>query len=286
MNTSSKTVTTREAGHVNELAAGDQQTQRRGHRAKIGADIDGVGDDEQANQHIEQRRGIMTAHVSGQAAPGHPPDFSADHLDRAHQRIGQQKRPSQAVAKLRARLGVGGDSAGIVVGSAGDQARAQNIPKLRPVCFTWAAGRGDRGAMSPKAIRSPPRFRQNRAQELIFRLDGDLLPAERGNACTSNRDNSPMFRSLVQAGRGRGGTSGGADGEMSLGPGEGTMSGPGSGSPGERPAAGISCGAGGRITSGAGREWVHWVGASAWFLASRTEMPRGSHLFLRRKAPQ
>jgi hypothetical protein len=76
--------------------------------------------------------------------------------------------------------------------------------------------------------------------------------AEARERCTSNRDNSQMFRSLVQAARGPGGTSGGADGGTSLGPGEGTMSGPGSGSPVGTSGAGISCGVGGRITSGAG----------------------------------
>ena len=67
--------------------------------------------DEQADQHIEQRRGIMPAHIAGEAAPGHAADLRADHLDRAHQRIGQEQRPAEAVAELRAGLRIGGDAA-------------------------------------------------------------------------------------------------------------------------------------------------------------------------------
>jgi hypothetical protein len=61
------------------------------------------------------------------------------------------------------------------------------------------------------------------------------------------------------------------------------MSGPGSGSPEGTSGAGISGGAGGRITSGAGAG----TGSLGWgvgmALASPTETPRDSHLFLRQK---
>ena len=49
-----------------------------------------------------------------------------------HQRIGEQQRPSQAVAELRAGLGIGRDAAGVVVRGAGDQARPHDIAQLRP----------------------------------------------------------------------------------------------------------------------------------------------------------
>ena len=44
----------REGGDVEDDRAGDQQMERRRHRAEIGAEIDGVGDDQQADQGIEQ----------------------------------------------------------------------------------------------------------------------------------------------------------------------------------------------------------------------------------------
>ena len=75
----------------------------------------------------------MAAHVSGQAASGHPSDLSADHLNGAHQRVGEQECPPEAVTELCARLRVGGDSAGIVVGSARDQPWTQNVPQLGPI---------------------------------------------------------------------------------------------------------------------------------------------------------
>ena len=122
-----------EGRHIKQDRAGDQQPQRRSHGPQIGSDIDCVGNYEQTYQHIEQRRGIMAAHVSGQAAPGHPSDLSADHLHRAHQRVGQQQRPPEAVTELCARLRVGRDSARIVVGSARDQLWTQDVSQLRPI---------------------------------------------------------------------------------------------------------------------------------------------------------
>ena len=46
----------------------------------------------------------------------------AHQLHRRHQRVGEQHRPQQTVAELRAGLGISGDAARIVVGSAGDDA--------------------------------------------------------------------------------------------------------------------------------------------------------------------
>jgi hypothetical protein len=48
-------------------------------------------------------------------------------LDGAHQRVGEQQRPAQAIAELGADLGIGGDAAGIIVRRAGDQAGAHDI---------------------------------------------------------------------------------------------------------------------------------------------------------------
>ena len=55
--------------------------------------------------------------------PGDPADARAHGLDRGHQRIGQRHRPEHVEAELRARLGIGGDAARVVVGDAGDEAR-------------------------------------------------------------------------------------------------------------------------------------------------------------------
>ena len=125
-------MTTAKAGDVEQRRPVDQQLQRRRHRAEVGADVDRVGDDQQTDQRIEQRRRIVAAHVAGEPAAGHAADLRADLLDRAHQRIGEQQRPAEAVAELRAGLGIGGDAAGIVVGGAGDQAGAEHVDELGP----------------------------------------------------------------------------------------------------------------------------------------------------------
>ncbi len=68
---------------------------------------------------------------------------------------------------------------------------------------------------------------------------------------------------------------------MTLGPGEGTTSGPGSGSPEGTSEGGISCGAGGRITSGSG-VGMGSLGLGVGIVSSLlTEMRRDARLFRR-----
>ena len=76
--------------------------------------------------------GIMPPHVAGEAVTGDPADLCADKLDGAHQRIGQQQRPSHGVAELGAGLGIGGDAAGVVVRGTRDQSRAHDVAQLWP----------------------------------------------------------------------------------------------------------------------------------------------------------
>ena len=65
------------------------------------------------------------------ALAGDPPDARADQLDGRHQRQCEHHGPQQCVTELRAGLGIRGDAAGIVVGSAGDQSRSQEPEPLR-----------------------------------------------------------------------------------------------------------------------------------------------------------
>ena len=132
----------RKAGDVENRWSGDQKAQRGGHGAEIGADIDRVGDDEEPDQQIQQGRWVVAAHVSSKTPPRHPADLRADHLNRAHQRIGQKQRPTEAVAELRAGLGIGRDAARVIVRSAGDQAGPKHVPQFRPVRLLDLVGRG------------------------------------------------------------------------------------------------------------------------------------------------
>jgi len=85
------------------------------------------------DQRIDDRRRIVAAHISCEALTSNAPNLRADHLDRAHQRIGEEEGPSQGVAKLGASLRIGGYAAGIVVRGARDEAGAHDIGELRPV---------------------------------------------------------------------------------------------------------------------------------------------------------
>ena len=125
---------------IEPLRAGQNELQRRAHRSQVGADVDDIGEDEQADQRIEQRGGIVAAHVGGDALARHTADLSADHLDRAHEGIGEKEGPGEGEAEGRASLSVGGDPAWVIVRSAGYEARTENVGKLRPVRPLGLAG--------------------------------------------------------------------------------------------------------------------------------------------------
>ena len=102
------------------------------HRRQIGADIDGVGEEQQADQGRDQPARQDLAEVGRQAMAGHAADAGADRLHRDHQRIGQDDGPQHVQAELGAGLRIGGDAAGIVVGRSGDQAGTQATQARRP----------------------------------------------------------------------------------------------------------------------------------------------------------
>ena len=136
------------------------QSKRRRHRAEIRADIDHIGDDQQAHQRIKKPRSSNGAACWRRGPAGHPADIGADHLDRAHQRIGEKQRPDQAVAELRAGLRIGGDAAGVVVGSAGDEARTEDVGKPRPVRLLNLIG----SRMIDRGQSQAPRFYREHRQ--------------------------------------------------------------------------------------------------------------------------
>ena len=152
------------------------QLGRFAHGGQVGADIDGVGDEQQRHQARHQPARHHLAHVAGQAMAGDAPDQGADHLDRHHQRKGQQHGPEQVEAELRARLAVGGDAAGIVVGRAGDQARSQLVEQRdavdrrarRPVLGFAACHGGSGGRMSVQKAR----FQERAVRQSVLSAGG------------------------------------------------------------------------------------------------------------------
>ena len=125
--------------------AADQQLQRRGHRAEIGAQIDDVRKQQQPDDRAKQPARVMRADVAGDALAGDAADARADLLDRHHQREAEQHHPAHRVAELRAGLRVGGDAARIVVGGAGDQSRAESAEQPLARSAAGGAAPGDAG---------------------------------------------------------------------------------------------------------------------------------------------
>jgi hypothetical protein len=139
MNTSRRMVTTANAATKIKLRPVDEKPQRRGHRSEIGSDIDDVGDQEQRDQRINKGRRIMAAHVASQAFAGNTANLRADHLDRAHERIGEEEGPTQGVAELGASLRIGGYAAGIVVRRTRDEAGPMISASFgRSGCLIWS----------------------------------------------------------------------------------------------------------------------------------------------------
>ncbi len=114
-----------EADHENMSAAAHDQLGAGGHCRKVCADIEGVRREQDADEQQDERAGKGPNEIPGETATGHAPDVRADELHRRHQRIGEDLRPQQTVAELRARLRIGGNSAGIVVSRAGDDSRPE-----------------------------------------------------------------------------------------------------------------------------------------------------------------
>ena len=107
------------------LPRSQHQLRRRAHGGEIGADVDGVGDEQQRHEACHGPGRKDPAHVGRKPVPGDASDPGADHLHRGHQRVEEKHDPEHVDPELRARLRVGGYAAGIIVRCPGDQSRAQ-----------------------------------------------------------------------------------------------------------------------------------------------------------------
>ena len=101
--------------------AADQEFQRRTHRTDVCSDIDGVGEQQEGDDPVQQPGRVVLANIGGQAVAGHTADAGTDDLNADHERKGEERRPQDGVAEAGAHLGVGRDATRIVVGSAGDK---------------------------------------------------------------------------------------------------------------------------------------------------------------------
>ncbi len=109
------------------VALADHHAGGLAHGGQVGPDVDGVGHEQQRHQDQHDRAGEHLLDVRRQALAGDPADPRRDHLDRRHQREGQDHGPQHVQAEARPGLGIGGDAGGVVVGRAGDHARTQPL---------------------------------------------------------------------------------------------------------------------------------------------------------------
>ena len=120
----------REEDHVDVATATSHELCCCRHGAQVGADVEDVRDEQDRDQERHDRMRKDAPQVLAEACPCDPADVRADQLHCSHQRIGEDHGPQQAVAELRARLGVSGDAAGIVVRGAGHDARTDVLADL------------------------------------------------------------------------------------------------------------------------------------------------------------
>lgn len=130
-----------EGDHVNGLWAPQDEVARVGHGAEVGIDVEDVCGGQQSYEDLQKPVRVVLAEVSGEAATRRSADASAYHLDRGHQRIGEQHRPGQRISELGSGLAVGGDPAGIVVGRTRNQSRSESVQQPRFTGGDDAAGR-------------------------------------------------------------------------------------------------------------------------------------------------
>ena len=103
---------------------------------QIGCNVEGVGHNEADEEHGEDcTTGAIEKTLDGQfaeSAAGRKGRAITSLLDGGHQRQRQKGRPQERQAVLGSRLGVGGDSGGVVVGRPGDQSRSEGPQILSP----------------------------------------------------------------------------------------------------------------------------------------------------------
>ena len=182
---------------VEEARPADEEAQRVAHGAEIGAQRDGVGEQDQEHAAPQQRARIVPADGAGEAAAGGAPDPAAHLLHHGHQRPAEQRQPAQGVAEGGAGLRVGADRHRVVVGRAGDQPRSEHAEEAGP-------GRPDRGAArfllgvgrdvrraGPHAFRRQPRPTRT-ARGAVLRGAGAATSASAFAACRPSSANQAM----------------------------------------------------------------------------------------------
>ncbi len=138
----------REEHDVDLAHPAHQELQRVAHGAQVGGDVDGVGEEQQPDDPVQEPGRVVVADVGGEPVPGDPPDARRDDLDADHERGREQHRPEQPVAVLRAGLRVRRDAARVVVRGAGDEARPEALEQRDSFLFA----RLHAASLSPRTL--------------------------------------------------------------------------------------------------------------------------------------
>jgi hypothetical protein len=101
------------------VEAADHQRECFRHGRDVGGNVEGIGCDQKKHQRQHQPTRHHFHHIGRKALARHPADQCAHELDRDHEGNGEEDRPQQAVAELRAGLRVGRNARRVVVRRAG-----------------------------------------------------------------------------------------------------------------------------------------------------------------------
>ena len=142
MNTSSRTVRIANAATKTSCGPSTRSRNAAAIASEISPDIDHVGDEEESDQRIDDAPGSGGAYCPAKPLPVTRPTCALIIWIAHMSRIGEQERPTQGVAKLRAGLRIGGYAAGIVVRRTGDEAGTHDIGELRALRLFDLVGRG------------------------------------------------------------------------------------------------------------------------------------------------
>jgi hypothetical protein len=116
-----------EEDHVKKARTVDQESERIRHCTEIGSDVHRIGHKQHGKHRPQQAGRQMSTHIAGDPVAGDPSDPGRYLLNGGHQWVGEKHRPANAEPQLGARLAVGADSGGIVVGRSGDQPRTERV---------------------------------------------------------------------------------------------------------------------------------------------------------------
>ncbi len=109
-----------------ERNAWDEELCGDRHRAQVGADVDGVGDQDQGDRGKQDFAAVVLAHDTRDPPARHQADASTHLLHDDHQGQDVDHEPELTGAEGGARLRIGGDAGGIVIRGSRDQARPQH----------------------------------------------------------------------------------------------------------------------------------------------------------------